>query len=198
MRELALLFNNGSAGIAGYPIAPCRYCLAPRDRSNVLSSAQVPRTYPRKDRPMTKRLIGIFLASSLFMTSFAAAPARAASEQDVARFLAGAVTLYILGQAVTQNKKSKATTSNNASITAGKQNKYRKKPLRKTLPAECRFNVRTKNGTRAVFGERCLENRLHNVHRLPDRCEFTIQTRRGKRDVYGARCLRRAGYRVEA
>ena len=71
------------------------------------------------------------------------------------------------------------------------------KRLRYSLPGECLFNIRTRNGERAVFGTLCLKETTSFVNRLPSDCQDRIRVRYGRRaDVYDAKCLRERGYQV--
>jgi len=49
---------------------------------------------------MSRRFIAIVLAVSTTIAGFSAAPARAASEEEIARLLAGAATVFIIGKAI--------------------------------------------------------------------------------------------------
>ncbi|MBV1902768.1 MAG: hypothetical protein KUG58_03940 [Marinosulfonomonas sp.] len=150
---------------------------------------------------MTRIITSSILAASIIFGSFSVSPAQAGNK-DVGRILAGALTLAIIAKVIEDNKSSRR----NNSGAAVSKNYYgptplpgpvRMKRLRHSLPGECLFNVRTKNGKRAVFGKLCLRETTRFVNRLPSACEDRIRVRYGRRaDVYDAKCLRKRGYQV--
>ena len=163
---------------------------------------------------MIKTLTATVLATSIALTGLTAPPAQAAND-DFGKLLAGVATLFIIGKAIESNSKPRASVTTNRSTGSRPQTRTRtndwgyddrrwqkpgrhKRQVRRSLPAECLFRVRTRDGRRAVFGERCLDNRYRAAFRLPEACKDTVRTRNGRRSVYGASCLRSHGYRVEA
>lgn len=65
-----------------------------------------------------------------------------------------------------------------------------------TLPRRCVRQLRTRNGLRPVYGERCLENRFSFASSLPQHCERLVNTRNGVRTFFSRRCLARDGWNV--
>lgn len=143
---------------------------------------------------MTKKLTASALALSVALTSISA-PAQAGKNDDLNRFIVGAIGLFIIAKAVENNKKSRRQTSRstyNPTPTPPKQ------PPRfnRRLPSECFFRMRTANGPRGVYGKICLEETMRHAKRLPARCEDTVRVRYGLRsEIYDAKCLRRNGFR---
>ncbi|WP_425040519.1 hypothetical protein [Primorskyibacter sp. S187A] len=132
------------------------------------------------------------LAASLAVTSISATPARA-ELNDIEKLIFGATTLFILGAAIEaekrDNKKSKKH-KKHSSKKSGK--KHAKAPL----PRFCLRTVRSYQGDRRLFGQRCLQNNYRQVNALPGRCKTFVQGPRGTRIGYRPRCLKNAGYRV--
>jgi len=137
---------------------------------------------------MTRTLTAAAVALALALSPVAAAPARAGSNQDVGRFIAGAITLMIFSKALSDTLEGKV----------GKNRvppKKRKVRFSRFLPAQCLFDINTRKGPVGVYGKTCLNELMYNAKRLPQRCERTIRTRYGRRaKVYEASCLRRNGY----
>ncbi len=143
-----------------------------------------------------KTLITTALAAALAIGPLTATPA-AADSDDVAKLLLGAIALGVVVHAIDKNRdrNDEATHGPHNPVDPG----WGRPPHRRyALPARCEFEVRTRQGRREVFGERCLEREGVRVNRLPNRCEFDVWTERGRRTVFGSRCLREHGYRVEA
>lgn len=147
---------------------------------------------------MHRYFIAAVIAMTVAITGFAAAPARADTD-DLAKALAGIAALAIIGKAINDRNDRDHVTHN--------QHIYRPhtlhpKPLpqrvhRYALPERCIRQLETHRGqTRKVFGARCLERHYRHANRLPRNCARQIETHRGWRWVYGARCLRENGYRV--
>ena len=149
---------------------------------------------------MTKKLTATALALSIALTSITA-PAHAGNNDDLNRFIAGAITLFILSKAAENNKTSRRQTSRSTYNPAPKPPKPPKRPPRfnKRLPAECFFRMRSAEGSRGVYGKICLEETMRHAKRLPAVCEDTVRVRYGLRsEVYDSKCLSDRGYRVEA
>ncbi len=147
--------------------------------------------------------------------SGAAAPARAASEEDVARFLAGAITLAIIGKVIADANDGRRAKAPIYQEHRQRQQTHRPRDDRFTgtyrpgagagtgghrdrvLPASCLRVIDTDHGQRRAVGAPCLQRNGVNTARLPDRCEGSVRTPRGRVDAWGARCLTRAGYRFD-
>ena len=173
---------------------------------------------------MAKRLILGFSASLLFMTAVAAAPVRAQSNEQIGRTIAGAVTLFILGNALadTINKNDNKKNSKASGSKAGKgtisnsDNRYQGNvshgqyqpwnapgkgrngvhPL-KVVPMQCFFTINQRHREVGVFGEQCLRNTVKKAEWLPRECRTAIPVRHGRDAiVYNAQCLREFGWRT--
>lgn len=163
---------------------------------------------------MKKTFTASLLAFSIAITSITAVPAQASSDEDIAKFLAGAAALFILGKAIENNKapkkqkkkkrkvKPKKTYQQQPHVSRNQHRRHRirKSPMHHVVPAECGFPIKTRRGNyREVFGEHCLEKNMRLARLLPAACEENVRIRHGRRaDVYDGRCLRKFGYRVEA
>jgi len=173
---------------------------------------------------MTRIFTAALLAASLGFTSISAAPA-AASERDVARFVAGAIALAIIAKAVKNSRAANASTPTNTdngyysgyanrydyddhrgdddrdddSKHKHKKYKYKKQGSSFDLPAKCYFETRTREGRKGYFGSACLNRNMARANRLPFVCEDTVRGRDGRRfNGFESSCLRKFGYRVEA
>lgn len=165
---------------------------------------------------MPRKLIAAVLAASLAFTSFTAAPARAADEGEIGRFLLGAGALLIIGSAIAnQNRRDRDVTVNRRYVEPTRRyvaptrryvepNRRYIDPTRryvaprydrKVVPAACIRSNRWDNGPRRYFGSRCLQNNMPNYARLPGACQTTVWTNHGRRTVFAAECLRRHGWR---
>jgi hypothetical protein len=161
---------------------------------------------------MTRKFIGLVLATSLTITTIGAAPARADNVDDVATVLGVAATLFVLGKALEDSGKSSTTQKqyvHSAPQTTYKPKqhnswqppkseakpwnqptKYRSKP---PLPAGCAIRVRGQN-TRYALGEKCLRTHYQSARPLPRECKIRITN--PSRPGYSLRCLRENGYEL--
>ncbi|MGR3290906.1 MAG: hypothetical protein ACU0C9_06875 [Paracoccaceae bacterium] len=145
---------------------------------------------------MTRSLTASIVALSIALSSLSAAPARAASNDDLGRIFAGALTLFIIGKALQDSKKSNNTVSRFRYDDAVRT-VPRARHTKKRLPQECYFKMRTDRGSRGVYGKICLNELMRHANRLPRACRDTVRVRYGRRaEVYGAPCLKRHGYKV--
>lgn len=156
---------------------------------------------------MHRKFIATVAATSILITGFAAAPARA-NQDDLGRALAALLGVAIVGAVIHENKKNK---KDKARAYVEPQHKIHK-PIQKKrhvkprplprrvsehlLPGQCLRSFETRRGTARIFGERCLERNYGFTHRLPQHCERRVRTDRGFRVGFGARCLRRQGYEL--
>lgn len=154
-----------------------------------------------------KTLTAGLTALSLSFATMTAAPAQA-GDDDAAKFIAGALTLFIIGQALSDNNRGTVrvqTGSNHGSNHGGYGNNNHNANYgdRRELPRECAFSIETRrDGLRKVYGSQCLEDNMRRANRLPQRCEDTITIRRPggrtvSQEIFYEDCLRNAGYRPE-
>lgn len=156
---------------------------------------------------MSRRFIAAVLAVSTAIAAFSAAPARAASEEDIARLLAGAATVFIIGKAI-QNARDDDRDDRRKVVThhKPKQNYYRHEPIPKVIPRDYRRHDRTAalpaqcvrriDGGRVnrVVLDRCLERNNVSARSLPKACRMTVETRRGTARAHALPCLQNRGY----
>ena len=144
------------------------------------------------------------LAIILAFSTVTAAPVQAAQGVDLNKLIGGAIALFIIGNAIENNKsKAKAANTQNTPARQNHDSRDRQDARIKAsrqhyeLPAGCEFSVRTRRGEQDVFGKYCLEQYARLPNLLPQRCEDTVRIRNGRRaDVYDAECLFARGYRV--
>ena len=151
------------------------------------------------NRPnLHRKFIAFVLATSIAITGFSAAPARA--DEDVAKILAGLAVLGILGVAINKERHK------NRNVTRTPVNPEPAYPAprplppqvtRYDLPAEClRYFPEFRDG-RNLVGQRCLRKQYrHNVKSLPQQCRVTFWDGRRHKNAFKPRCLRRNGYRM--
>jgi hypothetical protein len=124
------------------------------------------------------RVALLVLAAALAMAGALAAPApaRAQSDEDILRFLLGAVAVAIIVRAIDDNHRP---------IYLGAR----------VLPDSCLETVRIEGRQVDLYHRGCL--RRGGYQDLPERCAVSYRTTSGRRHGYEARCLYRAGYRAE-
>lgn len=152
-----------------------------------------------------RTLIAGLFAAALATGTMGAAPARA-DNSDLAKILAGAATLVIIGSVIKdQRKKTHAGTNSNAYSHAGNGNQAHKRPGNKghrydkrqhakTVPAQCLRTIRTRKGQQNFFARPCLRQNMRNVERLPNACAFRINGGSFGKVGYDPRCLQRNGW----
>ena len=153
---------------------------------------------------MTKKLIAPLLAMSLVFTGIGVAPVRAGNQDDLGKFIAGAIAIAIIAKAIEQSKARNrphvpALIKPTPLPSPAPQPAPPPQPVYYILPAECFFKVRNQTGRRGVYGKICLQETMRQAGRLPGVCEDTVRVRYGLRSrIYDATCLREQGFRREA
>lgn len=163
---------------------------------------------------MTHRtFIAAILSAAIALTGLTAAPARADSE-DIAKWIAGAAALAIIGSAIANrddDKRRRAVTRNRAyerdfdydDYYDDDHDRYHRKHARKHkglhrnhrfLPARCHVREHSRYGRLNGFDRRCLHRHYSHFNALPHQCAVRPGTR--SRVIYSDRCLYRHGYRV--
>ncbi|MDP4989966.1 MAG: hypothetical protein NWQ37_01980 [Marivita lacus] len=161
---------------------------------------------------MSRTFIAAVLAVSTTIAAFSAMPARAASEEDIAKLLAGAATVFIIGKAIQNSRDRDRPDKEVRHYTPDDRFGYVTKPVPTyerpipkvvpregrprqgdVLPADC---VRRIEGGRVerVVMSRCLERSNISTRSLPKACRMIVQTRRGEAKAYALPCLRHRGY----
>lgn len=162
---------------------------------------------------MSRKFIGAILGAALTVTTFSAAPARA-NNDDLARFLGAAATLFIIGKAIeSHNDKPRARAPAQthpkprpqahqaprpSQHSYGKPQRERANHIARRpapLPSGCMFPVR-RGDTRFAMGARCLNRHYTSSRPLPRACKIKTMTRDGHRKAYSVRCLRQNGYKI--
>lgn len=164
---------------------------------------------------MSRKFIAAVLAVSTTIAAFTAAPARAASDEDIARILGAAATIFIIGKAIehSRDKDRKDKKQDRYEETHWKpqperhQNGYHQqipqvvprgdhpRHDRAALPAQCVRKITGGQVNRVVM-ERCLERTYRSARELPRSCKMTVATDRGNRAAYALPCLRQKGYTI--
>lgn len=153
---------------------------------------------------LSKTATASALALTLALTSVAASPARAGSDREAARVLAGALALFAIGAAIENGRKQSQT----ATVTTNSRNTHDRgrndhasnrghSQRAKTVPAACSYG-RNSNQLFRYISKSCLNSNMRGANALPKRCETKLQTRRGTQTFFKSQCLTREGYRIEA
>lgn len=160
---------------------------------------------------MSRKFIAAVLAISTTLATFSAAPARAATEEDIAKILGAAATLFIIGKAI-ENNRDRDRDDKKKKNTVVHHNKpvikeYRTIPqvvprdVRPhhsrvaALPQRCVRRITGGNVRRVVMGP-CLQRHYSSAKPLPRACRMTVATKRGERRAYALPCLRHRGYTI--
>ncbi len=143
-----------------------------------------------------RKFIALVLAASLVISGFSAAPARAGD--DVAKFIAGAALLGILGAAINDAKQDRRDRHKQTTHRPYKQ--HHPKPIpprvaRYDLPAKCVRNFHG-HGPRSILSRGCLKRNYTQVQNLPRSCRISYWNGDRQRKGYGTRCLHKHGYRL--
>ncbi|MEM6758043.1 MAG: hypothetical protein AAF601_01050 [Pseudomonadota bacterium] len=136
-----------------------------------------------------RRFIALITATSIAITGFSAAPARA---NDEAAAIAALLGLAVIGAVIADRRKDKR-------VVVHPKPPVRPLPPRvnrKLLPQHCLRSFQTNNGPRRIFGQRCLSRNYQYARSLPSQCHRQFWTDQGWRAGFGARCLRREGYQL--
>ncbi|WP_102110250.1 hypothetical protein [Oceaniglobus roseus] len=161
------------------------------------------------------------LAAALAFSPVAATPAQAQdnSNQQLARILAGAATVAIIGLAINREKQRER---NAAAVPVHdwrrpvppvyQQPRYRlprhDKPRyehhdrhdwrdrdQRTVPASCLRTIYNRHGAQTLFGARCISRSMRHPNRLPQQCAQTLRSDRGWVTGFEPGCLQRYGWR---
>lgn len=166
---------------------------------------------------MSRKFISTVLAASLAITAFAAKPVEAASEEDIARILAGAATIFIIGKAIQSSRDNDKDDKKKSKSHKDRKDRDRYKPQKHMsrkhdrydrhdhgrrsygnraapLPQHCQVTARTRSGHETLFGARCLDRSYQSARRLPGECLRDVRSFRGERQAYSGHCLRARGY----
>jgi hypothetical protein len=166
--------------------------------------APKPVTAP-KGKSMSRKFIALVLAISTSIAGFTAAPARAMTEEEVARFLGTAAAVFIIGKAIQQSrdsdrddKKWRPRAEHHKPVPKVIDRGFRDRDFRDrhraaAIPARCVRQINTGNVRRVVL-RRCLERNYSSARALPKACRMTVRTNRGKEKAYALPCLRQRGY----
>jgi hypothetical protein len=158
---------------------------------------------------MSRRFIAAVLAVSTTIATLTAAPAHASNDEDIARILGAAATIFIIGKAI-ENSRDRDRKDDRADVYTKKnrvfdqQNSHRPVPQvvqrgvrgqhsTAALPAQCVRQITGGQVNRVVM-ERCLERNYRSARDLPRACKITVATNRGRTGAYKLPCLRQRGY----
>ena len=146
---------------------------------------------------MFRQALALVAIAALSAAALAPSPARAASEEDIARILAGLAALAIVGKALSDRDRDD---DDKPPVIAPHRSKpkdhYRPRHDAKTVPVRCLRTYETRQGVRRVVMRDCAERTVAEPWELPRQCLLRVQTRHGPAEAYGGRCMRQHGYRL--
>lgn len=164
---------------------------------------------------MTHRtFISIILVAALAVTGLTSTPARAGND-DIAKWIAGAVALGIIGAAIADRDRNDGAVTRYRNYDNRNYNKHRhyndkryyknqryknkQRFNQHVLPGRCQRSFQTRRGQVQGFGRNCLLNNYSSFNALPHKCAFKSRARDGRsRVIYSRYCLQQHGYRVSA
>ena len=140
---------------------------------------------------MSRKYIASVLVATMAITGFAARPAAAASEEDIARILAGAATIFIIGKAIQSSRDNDRDDKKSAKKAHSQRHDYKDKPvvIRKHDHKDKGRKVTNKKYDRNDRGRDGHQTRSRGATPLPQSCQISARTRHGTQTLYGARCL---------
>lgn len=170
---------------------------------------------------MSRKFIAAVLAVSTTIAAFTAAPARAGSEEDIARILGAAATIFIIGKAIQSSRKDDRSddrrdrhddrykdgyedTHRHKNQSMHQQHYYEPVPQviprharpydgKAPLPKQCVRRITGGKPNRVVM-ENCLERNYRSARELPRACRIVVATKRGNTNAYALPCLKTRGY----
>ncbi|MCL3881409.1 hypothetical protein [Marivita sp. GX14005] len=155
---------------------------------------------------MSRKFIAAALIVSTAIAGFSATPAKAASEEDIARILGAAATVFILGKAIQNTRDDR---DKDRRKKAKHRYRYEDRALPKVVPRHRHQNHRIaplpRKCVRRIEGGHvarvamagCLKRNYRSARALPRHCRMRVETRRGPKRAYALPCLRQSGYRIE-
>jgi hypothetical protein len=146
----------------------------------------------------SKHFIATVMGLAMTVTSISAMPARALSEQDLAKLLFGATALVIIGAAVNNDKKHKPAPVAREHHSKPRETHRAPRSARHALPARCGRTFRLQGGHRVhAYGKNCLSQANVNQRHLPSECRFNATNQYGRTvRGYKTHCLKRNGFDV--
>ncbi|MDX1782513.1 MAG: hypothetical protein R3256_14520 [Thalassovita sp.] len=150
---------------------------------------------------MSRKFIATILAASLTITSISAVPAHAGNK-DLARFLAGATALVIIGSALGSDKAQASTRRETPAARPQvpydhRHDHWHRDTHSKTLPGYCRSSIWTPNGRKRFLDRRCVNRNYDHARQLPKQCQITAGSKPGHgRRGYSIRCLKKHGFEI--
>jgi len=147
-----------------------------------------------------RKFIAFIVATSIAITGFSAAPARA--DEDVAKFIAGMALLGILGAAINDARKNdRAVTQphyypHQPHHPGGQVRPLPPKLHKYNLPAQCVQYFPHYSQTYPLASNLCLKRHYGSTRALPAACKVRFWNGRNHRVGFKPNCLRKHGYRM--
>lgn len=149
---------------------------------------------------MIRTALGAAAGLAMALGTLGPTPVRAASDEDIARLLAGLAALAIVGKALSEAREEDRADG-------ARHRPYAYHPRHggdgaprlgrhRTVPVECMRVTRTRDGVRRVFLRPCVDSRVRKPWAMPRQCLTRVRTQSGPRQAYVGHCLRRNGFRL--
>ncbi|MEQ9693016.1 hypothetical protein [Shimia sp. SDUM112013] len=159
---------------------------------------------------ISRKFILSILGAAVAVTTLAARPAHALSEEDAAKLLFGAAALFMIGHAITDDDKPARVTRHTHVPPKPRHSHNSHHPKPRPLPERARISykeyvprgcVRTfetnRRGSVSMLGARCLDKHYPQAHLLPKTCRTRIHTPAyGVVKGYDQRCLKDKGFKL--
>lgn len=146
----------------------------------------------------SKQFISAVLGLAMTVTGISAMPAKALSEDDIAKLLFGATALVIIGSAVKNDNDPKPVPVTRPRDPRPRDVRPDRRVNRSYLPERCSRRFTMRNGrVMQAYGSGCLSQARVKTHRLPERCHFMGINQHGRKvSGYRTQCLKRSGFDV--
>ncbi len=159
---------------------------------------------------MSAKFIATIAAAAVAITSVNVTPAAATDDDLLKRWLLGAATMVVIGNALHEARNAEAPSPrvthqnprprvvHQPRHTPHHANPRPHKPRgAHVLPRRCVRYVPLPSGREyRTLGAKCLKRHFDHAHRLPKVCRESVKMRGKWRSTYKIRCLRDKGYRL--
>ena len=135
---------------------------------------------------MIKTLTAAALSATIGLTSLGVTATPAQANEDLAKFLFGAIAIGIIAHGINE------ANSNPAPVTAPRPHRPNRTV---TIPSQCERRVSINNRNRNIYRERCLRRNGVPLRRIAS-CARQGEINGRVATYYRKRCLRRAGHTV--
>ncbi|KPA21214.1 hypothetical protein shim_26790 [Shimia sp. SK013] len=146
----------------------------------------------------SKQFIASILGLAMTVTGISAMPARALSDDDLAKILFGATALVIIGSAVSRGNDPEPVVVTRPRDPQPRDILPDRRPGRHILPRRCSRTFTLRGGRKLqAYGSGCLVQARARTQRLPQECHFKAINQYGRKVTgYKTQCLNSKGFDV--